>query len=129
MDAARPHQMRLWRHLDRHTSGSSFDSSHQHRALSVVCAIECRQQLPAFRREPRDIGVWDVAELLFGGIRWLDPSRALGDDNGVRISHALQRAARLGVSPTMPRTGCQGSATNYQTLIPRPFPSNAGAAI
>ena len=28
----------------------------------MVCAIECRQPLPAFRREPRDIGVSDVAK-------------------------------------------------------------------
>ena len=28
----------------------------------MVCAIECRQQLPAFRREPRNIGVSDVAK-------------------------------------------------------------------
>ena len=30
--------------------------------FTVVCAIECGQQLPAFRREPRDIGVSDVAK-------------------------------------------------------------------
>ena len=52
----------LWRHLDRHTSSSLFDSSHQHRVLAVVCAIERRQRLPAFRREPRDVGVSDVAK-------------------------------------------------------------------
>ena len=37
-------------------------STHQHRVLTVVCAIECRQQLPAFRREPRNLSVSDVAK-------------------------------------------------------------------
>ena len=41
---------------------SLFDSAHQHRVLTVVCAIECRQQLPAFRREPRNLSVSDVAK-------------------------------------------------------------------
>ena len=37
----------------------------------MVCAIECRQRLPAFRREPRDIGVSDVAKH-FRGVRWFN---------------------------------------------------------
>ena len=36
--------------------------SHQAGIFTVVRAIECRQRLPAFRREPRDIGVSDVAK-------------------------------------------------------------------
>ena len=38
--------------------------SHQRRVLSVVCAIERRQQLPAFRREPRYVSMLDIAEQL-----------------------------------------------------------------
>ncbi len=37
----------------------------------MVRAIECRQRLPAFRREPRDVGVSDVAKH-FRGIRWFN---------------------------------------------------------
>ena len=36
--------------------------AHQHRVFTVVCAIEGRQQLPAFRREPLNVGVSDVAK-------------------------------------------------------------------
>jgi hypothetical protein len=39
-----------------------FDSSHQHRVFAVVRAVEGRRCPPAFRRESRDVGVWDVAE-------------------------------------------------------------------
>ena len=50
------------RHLDRHTSSSLFESTHRHRVLTLLCAIECRQQLPAFSYEPRNLGMPDVAK-------------------------------------------------------------------
>jgi hypothetical protein len=51
--------------------------AHQHRVFTVVCAIECRQQLPAFRREVRDVGVWNVAEY-FSKIRWFNRCAGCG---------------------------------------------------
>src|SRR5687768_2258704 len=46
-----------------HCTLSLFYPAHQHRVLTVVCAIECRQQLPAFRRELLDGFVAHIAEL------------------------------------------------------------------
>jgi hypothetical protein len=37
----------------------------------VVCAIERRQRLPAFRREPLNVSMPDVAKH-FRGIRWFN---------------------------------------------------------
>jgi len=67
-NAASGAQRPLWRHLDHHALSSLFDSTHQHRVLTVVRAIEGRHCLPAFRREPRGISVSDVAKL-FRAIR------------------------------------------------------------
>ena len=40
-----------------------FDSPHQRRVLAVMGAVECGQTLPAFRRNPWDLGVEDVTKL------------------------------------------------------------------
>jgi hypothetical protein len=42
---------------DRLQSLILFESAHQHRVFTVVCAIECRQRLPAICREPRNVGL------------------------------------------------------------------------
>ena len=52
---------RLWRRLDRHTS-PLLVSAHQHRIVTVVRAIKRRQRLPAFRREPLNVSVPNVAK-------------------------------------------------------------------
>ena len=60
--------------------------SHQAGIFAVVRAIEGRQRLPAFRREPRDIGVSDVAKH-FRGVRWFN--RVLGVGAGVTLDVTL----------------------------------------
>ena len=84
-----------------------FDSpTHQRRVLTVVCAIECRQRLPAFRREPRNVSVSDVAEH-FRGIRWF--SRLIGCRRGCHAKRHAKPSCDgrccLHVPRAEPRTG------------------------
>ena len=58
----------------------------------MVCAVECRQQLPAFRREPRDIGVPDVAEH-FRGARWFNCPLGAGAGVTLDVTLSLLRQA------------------------------------
>jgi hypothetical protein len=45
------------------TGSISFGSPpHQHRVLTVVCAVACRQQFPALRRELFHVSMLDIAE-------------------------------------------------------------------
>ena len=73
---------------------SLFDSTHQHRVFTVVRAIECRQSLPAFRREPRDIGVSDVAKH-FRGIRWFNRCVGCGCDRRRSEVIAIEHVPRV----------------------------------
>ena len=70
-----------WLHpiSDSLQTSTLFNSTHQYRVLTVVCAIECGQQLPAIRRELRDVSVSDVPEY-FRGIRGF--SRLIGYRRG-----------------------------------------------
>jgi hypothetical protein len=68
--------------------------THQHRVFTVVRAIESRQRLPAFRREPRDVGVSDVAKHFIGNRR-----------NAKRNARPLVVGALSACRRAEPRTG------------------------